>query len=468
MPSPRLLLACAALLAAGAAFGSGATAAAAPVTLGPEIRVQTPWVGLTGCPLEGEPSTVVTSAGTWVSYNDDQGCPLNPVAHLHLTTVQLLPAAGGPARLVTSSPLVEGEYFSGDPALAPDPQHPGGVLFATLLGEPDGSLGVGVFRISTSLRMTRLPDVRLKGSLGDDKEFLAADTSPRSPYRGRAYLAWDVSGKGTVIRALSGSAWSDPVVLQDTSGYPDVAVGPDGTVAAVFETGTGVGLRLSHDGGRTFSPSQQVLTGNDPGRSDPSCPLRGTIGQRQRASKSVRVTFDKRGGLHVVAALGAVVVPNIYVPTPAAATGGSGTIQHAVSYDGGATFARGAVSAPAALGPLTASVQWAPAVAATPSGGVAIAWLETSDTAQSTYDAHLALLRPGSGPRTSAVVRLSSTTSQFLDATEALGNANCYGIGDYIGLTPTPKGVSTVWPTTAGTTPGIDSDVLVRAATTRF
>ena len=459
MTPRRVLLGALALAMACTGLATGASAGSSSVRLGPEIRVKTPGVGLTGCPLEGEPSTLVTSAGTWVAYNDDQGCPLNPVAHLHLTTVQLLPAHGGPARLVTSTPLVEGEYFSGDPALAADPQHPGFALFATLLGEPDGRLGVGVFRISPSLVMTRLPNVEIPGTTLDDKEFLTSDTGRHSRFRGRSYLVWDAIGFGTAIRAFDGHRWHPPVRLQTASGFPDVAVGPDGTVAAVYETGTGVAVRVSHDGGATFSAERVVLEGNDPGRSDPSCPLRGTIGQRQRASKSVRVAFDARGGLHVVAALGAVPVPGVYVPTPGAATGGTGVIRHAVSYDRGRTFATGAVSAP------TGSVQWAPAIAALPSGGVAIAWLETSDLAQSSYDAHLTVL--GAGVKAATVVRLSSHTSGFLDATEAFGNANCYGVGDYIGLTPTSRGVTAVWPTTAGTTPGVDSDVLVRSAFVR-
>jgi hypothetical protein len=50
---------------------------------------------------------------------------------------------------------------------------------------------------------------------------------------------------------------------------------------------------------------------------------------------------------------------------------------------------------------------------------------------------------------------------------EAIGNSNCYGIGDYIGMTTTPGGVATVWPTTDTDTPGVDSDVLLRPATPR-
>jgi hypothetical protein len=466
VPLRRLLLCFALLIAACAAIAGGATAGSVPVRLGEEVRVRTPGVGVTGCPLEGEPSTAVTSAGTWVAYNDDQTCPINPTGHFHLTTVQLLPEGGGQARLVTSSPLVEGEYFSGDPALAPDPAHPGSVLLATLLGEPNGSLIVGAFRIAPSLVMTRLPKVTITGTVTDDKEFLASDTGRASRYRGRSYLVWDAIGKGTVLRSFDGRSWGPPVVLQSASGFPDVAVGPDGTVAAVYETGSGVAVRVSHDGGRTFSPEHVVLLGTDPGRSDAGCPLRGTIGQHQRASKSVRVAFDIGGGLHVVAALGSPTVPNVYLPTPGAVTGGSGQIEHAVSYDGGRTFATGPV-APAGSGPVGAPVQWAPAVAALPTGGVAIAWLETTDLAQTSYDSHLAVLRQGAGSGASTVIRLSRSTSDFLDATEAFGNSNCYGIGDYIGLAPTSRGVTATWPTTAGTTPGVDSDVLVRSAYVR-
>jgi hypothetical protein len=49
-------------------------------------------------------------------------------------------------------------------------------------------------------------------------------------------------------------------------------------------------------------------------------------------------------------------------------------------------------------------------------------------------------------------------------ATEAVGNSNCYGIGDYTGLASTPDGVVADWATTVGVqTSYVDSDIAVRA-----
>src|SRR6059036_3640117 len=94
---PALLVGAIAVTAGVAAPGLAKPSA---VTLGPAVRIQTPGSNPTTCPVEGEPAVTVTSAGTWVAYNDDQGCPLNPVTQLHLTSVQLVPARGGAPRYV--------------------------------------------------------------------------------------------------------------------------------------------------------------------------------------------------------------------------------------------------------------------------------------------------------------------------------------------------------------------------------
>jgi len=82
---PALLVIAVALTAGLAQSGQAQSGHAKPggITLGPTIRIQTPGSNPTTCPVEGEPTVAVTVAGTWVAYNDDQGCPVNPVAHLH-------------------------------------------------------------------------------------------------------------------------------------------------------------------------------------------------------------------------------------------------------------------------------------------------------------------------------------------------------------------------------------------------
>lgn len=430
--------------------------AAGPVAFGPIVRVTTP--GASNCPVEGEPDVVVTKAGTWVGYNDDHDCLYPVVSELtRLTTVQLLPAGGGKPKVVPLKPLKAGDYLSGDPALAPDPKGDG-VYLATLYAHASGGVTIEMFRISPSLTVRHVPSpaVHAPAQSSDDKEFIASDTNPRSRYRGRVYLAWDDFAQlGVVFRAFTGSGWTPPVRLATEPGKPDVAVAPNGDVAIAYETSTGVVARVSRDGGRSFGRSVVAITGGEPGRADPSCPLRPTVGTRQRATKAVRAAFDAAGRLHVVAAVNTTGTPSAGV-----VAGGASSVVHAVSANRGATF----TSAP--VGEATA-VRFHPAIAPTPSGGVAVAWLQVADVAATSYDAYLAVAARGSrsfGPP----VRVSAAAATFPSAMEAMLNSNCYGIGDYIGLATSKRGVVVAWPTTDDKTrPHTDSDVLVREAILR-
>jgi hypothetical protein len=444
-------------------FGSaGLAAPAAPgsATLGPLLRVQTPGGTPLACPFESEPEIAHTAAGTWVGYNDDTGCPLL-AAQLRLTGVQLLPANGGPRRYVELPPAWKTSgYYSGDPDLAPDPSGNGGVLLATLISNEKG-LVVGVVRIPPSGSATLLPSPSQGGS--DDKEYLATDTGTRSRFRGRTYLAWDDFASGLItVRAFDGTRWLPAVKLGDIAGQPDVAVAPNGDVAVAYSTGAeGVAVRVSRDGGASFAPAVTALLGDGPGRDDPSCPLRPTIAQRQRATKSPHVAWDRLGRLHVVAALSPTDDIGLTATgTFGAGTGGQGSILHAQSTDRGATFSR-----QAPVGTVeTSEVQWAPAIAALPDGGVAVSYLQTAQT--TSYDALVALL-PRGASRFRTPMLLSEGHGPLPPAQEGAGNSNCYGVGDYIGLAPTKTGVVAVWPTTEGTKPEVDSDVYAREAVIR-
>lgn len=434
------------------------------VTLGRETRIQTPSSSVTTCPLEGEPTVTVTSAGSWVAYNDDQNCPLNPEAKLHLTSVQLLPAKGGAPEYVSFPADQPGQYLSGDPALTPDPTHPGSVILATLYEYANG-LGLAAFRIDPNLKVTTLPIPTIDPKApDDDKEFIASDTWKSSRYRGRTYLVWDDIARGTVFRSFYGGQWHPFVKISDLSGTPDVAVAPNGDVAVAYiSTGdvideVDIAVRVSHDGGQTFDKPVTLFRGSEPGRQDPTCPLRGTIGERQRANPSPRVVYDIHGGLHVVAAIGPLTA--IGVTTPGVATGGASTVWEATSTNRGETF-----SAPRAVHGVqdsSATVEWAPAVARLSRGGVAVEWLQISDLPMTQYDSWMSVLLPGASSFTSPV-RVSSGTSNFPPLTEALGNSNCYGIGDYTGLATTSTGAVAVWPTGNDVAaPYFDTDVMLR------
>src|SRR4051794_4998513 len=231
---PALVVTALALTAGVAAPGLAKPGA---VSLGPTVRIQTPGSNPTTCPIEGEPAITVTSAGTWVAYNDDQGCPLNPVAHLHLTSIQLVPAHGGAPRYVQIK-AAGGGYLSGDPALAPDPHHPGSVLLANLESlTSSGELHVTVYRITPSLHAAAIPSPHVVSGTFDDKEFIASDLSSHSRFHGRTYAAWDqIDGKlpGVIVRAFDGHKWLAPVRVFADSGFPDIAVAPNGDVAVAW------------------------------------------------------------------------------------------------------------------------------------------------------------------------------------------------------------------------------------------
>jgi hypothetical protein len=457
-------LAVASALAGVTAFGSAgmaAPASAGSVRLGPLLRVQSPAGTPNLCPIESEPEIARTSAGTWVAYNDDAGCAFGAGTaahdHLRLTGVQLLPAHGG-ARRVVELPKAwanTGSYL-GDPDLAPDPAGGGGVELATIVEEHDTvrasvyGLHVTVVRIPANGAASLLPSPSTGSN--DDKEFLATDTGAHSRFRGRTYLVWqDLDTFKVMFRAYDGHRWLRPVVLGDAPSAPDVAVSPNGDVAVVLDApGDIIAARVSRDGGLSFSAATSILAGPPPGRYDQACNSLSTVSQRQRASWSPRAAWDTKGGLHVVAAVSTVSSQSGVL------VGGQGRILHVVSRDGGRSYSR-----PQPVGSTeTDQVQWAPAIAALPSGGVAVSYLQTAQTTG--YEA-LAAVQPMGAYRFRTPVVLSESVGQMPEVTELAGNGTCYGLGDYTGLATTADGVVATWPTTVGVeTSYLDSDIAVR------
>ena len=449
------VLGCSIALAAGvgALTAPLGVASGPPLTLGTTVRVTTPGTSL--CPAEGEPETTVTRLGTWVAYNDDHQCPLTPGFN-RIEEVQLIDGQGKLKFIPLTAPA--GQVVSGDPDLAPAPD--GGVYLSSLWQDSSGALGLMILKIDPRLHVTMLPTPSFHGnSNSDDKEFIAVDLHKDSPYFGHVYIAWDDFNIGdTVMRAWNGHTWSKPSVVgrYNVTGTPDVAVGPHGVVAVTLAADNGAVVRFSRDGGRSLTQALTVINGQGPGRTDPNCPLRPTVGVRQRALMGPRVAFDVDGDLHVVAAVGDF---GVVVPPPSDTAVGAATVWHALVHNGKLAHAE-PITAP------STDEEWAAALAALPHGGIAVSWLQTNAPANSSYDAWIAV--QGRGAHTfSTPQRLSSASGYFPAATEAVGNSNCYGIGDYIGMWPTARGVETVWPTTQGTEPGVDSDVMVRFATAR-
>lgn len=100
----------------------------------------------------------------------------------------------------------------------------------------------------------------------EDKEHIAVDTDPESPYYGRLYIVWmrfsNTGGEGSGIMSSysdnQGVTWSEPVNIYPGSGqFSQVRVGPGGIVYLSFSTGIGADIGnhvfyRSLDGGDTY------------------------------------------------------------------------------------------------------------------------------------------------------------------------------------------------------------------------
>ena len=170
-------------------------------------------------------------------------------------------------------------------------------------------------------------------SLGifDDKNWVAVDNSPASPFNGRVYTCWSrflgfappptsLFGGIRVMFSFSadgGQSFSQPHIVSDRGTENSIlnqdcgiAVGPDGTVYVAWvtfrsdnvfgPTPDGISLTKSTDGGRTFSKPITVATYNPVPRSDRTgrdcCAVFGfrTARQQQLAvdsSGNVFITF---------------------------------------------------------------------------------------------------------------------------------------------------------------------------------
>jgi hypothetical protein len=108
----------------------------------------------------------------------------------------------------------------------------------------------------------------------DDKDAIAVDNDPRSPYFGRVYVGWDISSGASLTQTLvvahssdQGASFSAPAAIFDQGGNIGIIplVGPGGVVHAIWlhyegtslTTGT-IESSTSTDGGDTWSPPVRV------------------------------------------------------------------------------------------------------------------------------------------------------------------------------------------------------------------
>lgn len=148
-----------------------------------------------------------------------------------------------------------------------------------LLGLPFGNngpydlRGMAAYKSTDGGRTWSAPN-HIHNVLGDDKQWVAADVTPSSPYYGNVYACWDSGGIGNSNLCFTkttdhGTTWSSALIngipgIFD-SGSPELNVGRDGTIYIVWWNGSSIiKFTKSTDGGNTFTPSQAVASGISP------------------------------------------------------------------------------------------------------------------------------------------------------------------------------------------------------------
>ncbi|WP_157886731.1 T9SS type A sorting domain-containing protein [Hymenobacter sp. PAMC 26628] len=231
--------------------------------------------------------TVTTNSLTTGQGDDVQLFPSgNPQAEVHISIDK-----SSPCNLIASAnnnPYMQGYYYShdggqtwqgndnlpnsgqsaGDPSTAYDAA--GNAYLATMTRVQDGFF----VQSSTDKGNTWTNQVRGSSSPASyfDKEMIAADNTPSSPYANSLYTAWNEDYSGTIQFNRStnrGQSFSTPLVLATTNGNAlgaNVQTGPNGEVYVCWANyppttpgnpvpANSIGFVRSTNGGASFTPS---------------------------------------------------------------------------------------------------------------------------------------------------------------------------------------------------------------------
>lgn len=135
----------------------------------------------------------------------------------------------------------------------------------------------------------------------EDKPYLIADNS-QGPYAGNLYIGWTrwtlTDSRMLLSRSTDdGRTWSKPVEISHDRGLPrddngalegfDGAVGPHGTLYAVWAHTNRIDFTESHDGGQTFTRSHSIVH---------TAPTMFNVDGMSRANGFPQIAIGPRGG----------------------------------------------------------------------------------------------------------------------------------------------------------------------------
>lgn len=165
--------------------------------------------------------------------------------------------------------LPPGPYDSiSDPSVAYDARHATWLVSGLPVFFNGGAVpGVVVSTSSDGLTWSTPIGVTAANETTNDKNWIACDNHPGSPFYGRCYVEWDsFGGNGTIFMSTSsdgGHTWSAPASPSSSTGGlgGQPVVQPDGTVVVPIDNifAQGILAFRSRDGGTTWSSPVAVI-----------------------------------------------------------------------------------------------------------------------------------------------------------------------------------------------------------------
>ena len=165
--------------------------------------------------------------------------------------------------------LPAGATVMTDPTLAWDDSNNVFLVGLTGYNPPTwNTIGIVIYK-STDGGITWSAPNPIHNSPNDDKQWVAGDSYPTSPYQGNVYAVWDnnaiafarTTNHGATWTGTSGAAAGDLIAPGNTV-YPEITVSDTGTVYVVStDTRSLVQMLISTDGGDSFHSATHPATG---------------------------------------------------------------------------------------------------------------------------------------------------------------------------------------------------------------